>query len=150
MTFEQITEIRPAYDCVVVKPCVHGDPGCSGSEPNYSHGRASANLLMTLRGELADVSLLVNTRWDLPETPQGVRNSDGPKASWLSVHSSVPFKDQELDGPQQDCCPNRPECYWQRWYILADVPTSLLVSHGSGAVWSWLESFYLARFKEKS
>lgn len=141
-TFERIVTIKPAYDCLMVQPCVHGSADC-GTRPGASHGRHNAELHMRVRSALAEVGLVVNTSWDLPVTPASAR-STGPRAGFVEFHSSTPFYDDQP--PQGTPCDLWPVCFGDRGYTMADEPTALLVSAGSDAVWAWLEEQHRERF----
>lgn len=142
--FERIVRVKPAYDCLVVQPCVHGSDRC-GTDPGANHGRHNAELHMVLRSSVAEVLLVVGTGWELPETPAQFRLSDCPRGQFVDFHSSMP----QYDGhePQASSCDLWPVCYGNAGYTMADEPTKLLVSKGSDAVWEWLEATYRQRFE---
>lgn len=143
--FERIVTVKPAYDCLVVQPCVHGSTRC-GSNPNYNHGRHNTEMLMTLRSPVAEVTLTVGTGWYLPETPANVRLDDRPSGRAVEFHSSMPqYGGHE---PQGSTCDLWPVCYGNFGYTMADEPTALLVRKGSDAVWEWLESAYRDTFTQ--
>lgn len=146
--FERIVTVRPAYDCLVVQPCVHGSAEC-GTRTGASHGRHNAELHMIVRGSLGEVVLVVSTGWDLPETPQHVRSSRHddyyPRGAYVDFHSPAP--QYEGHEPQSTRCELWPDgCYGDAGYLMADEPTALLVRSGSDAVWEWLENTYREKF----
>lgn len=97
---------------------------------------------MMLRSPIAEVGLVVNTGWDLPDTPPMLRREIGP--AFVEFHSSMPR--YEGHEPQGTTCDLWPVCYGDRGYTMADEPTALLVSSGSEAVWSWLEALHRESF----
>lgn len=149
-SFERIVTITPAYDCLMVQPCVLGSGAC-GTRPGANHGRNNAELRMTLRGTAGEVTLIVGTGWELPVTPKSVRlagRSDLPRPVCVEFHSP----DEQYDGhePQETTCDLWPQCYGNVNYTLADEPTALLVRSGSDAVWEWLENAYRDTFERKA
>lgn len=141
--FERIVRIKPAFDCEVIQPCVHGSDTC-GKVRGASHGRNAATLFMTLRSEVAEVTLEVGTGWDRPETPARYRLTDGPRPGCVAFHSSMP--QYEGHEPQGSTCDLWSACYGSTAFTLADEPTRLLVCEGSDAVWVWLEAQYRETF----
>jgi hypothetical protein len=144
--FQQIVTVAPAFDCVVVQPCVHGSKRC-GKDPGATHGRHNAEMRIILRNELAEVILVVNTGWYLPETPAfvGGRDDDrSPRPALVEFHSAVPM--YEGDEPQGTRCDLWPKCYGNTGYTIADEPTAMLVSKGLDAVWEWLKAEHRERF----
>lgn len=145
--FEREVRVRPAYDCLVVQPCVHGSNTC-GVKPGQSHGRHNAEMHMVLRGHVAEVILVVGTGWDHPDTPQSasIRNhwDTLPNGRFVEFHSSVPR--YEGHEPQGTRCERWPVCFGDVGYSMADVPARLLVVEGSDAVWAWLENAYRENF----
>lgn len=140
--FERIVAIKPAYDCLMVQPCVHGSAEC-GIRLGSNHGRHNAELHMTLRGVAGEVTLRVGTGWELPETPKYARidhNADMPRGMCVDFHSPKPqYEGHEAQSTQ---CDLWPVCYGNTGYSIADEPTALLVQSGSDAVWVWLEKAY--------
>jgi hypothetical protein len=141
--FERIVTVKPAYDCLMVQPCVHGSVEC-GTRPGASHGRHNAELRMLLRNPVAEVILVVNTGWDLPETPSSVRSDGGPRGAFVEFHYSVPS--YEGHEPQATTCELWPACYGDVGYTMADEPARLLVVSGSDAVWEWLQAAHSDRW----
>jgi hypothetical protein len=145
--FERIVTVKPAYDCLMVQPCVHGSTDC-GTRPGASHGRHNAELHMKLSGPAGEVILTVGTGWELPVTPRSVRIGniiDVPRGSFVEFHSPTP--QYEGHEPQSTRCDLWPVCYGNMGYSMADEPTALLVSSGSDAVWTWLENAYRDTFE---
>lgn len=141
---ERIVRIRPAYDCCVVQPCVHGSERC-GVDPGANHGRHNAEMHLCLRGPAAEVILVVNTGWELPETPARFRHPENtPQPGLIEFHSANPMYDGQA--PQGSRCELWPTCYGDTGYLMADEPTALLVAKGSDAVWEWLEAAHRERF----
>lgn len=143
----RLTTIFPAHDCLAVQPCAREQDQqiCTESSGDF-HGRAHAMLVMTLDHEDIEVTLMVNTRWDTPETTKDVRHGDGPKGAYVMVHSSFPiYSDQHAHA---GCCERWESCYWDFAYTEADEPTRLLITKGSDEVWAWLEGKH-ARIMEK-
>jgi hypothetical protein len=145
---QRIVTVRSAYDCIGVQPCVHGSKDCIPGTGG-SHGRHNAELHMTLRGDDAEVTLVVSTGWDLPTVPADMRLSrikEYPRGAFVELHTAWPrYAGQEpysgAGGPG-DSCENWGGCYVDTGYLMADTPTRLLVEKGSDAVWSWLENLY--------
>lgn len=142
--FQRIVRIRPAYDCIAVQPCVHGSGRC-GTDPGANHGRHNAEMQLALRGPAAEVILVVNTGWYLPETPVRVRwDTSVPRPAFVEFHSAAPM--YEGQAPQGSRCELWPACYGDSGYTIADEPTALLVRKGSDAVWEWLEDTHREHF----
>lgn len=137
----RVTTIVPAYDCLAVQPCTRETDQqlCIESSGDF-HGRAHAILTMALQYEDIEVSLMVNTKWDVPETLKEVRHDDGPRGVYVMVHSS--FQVYLGHHPHGKCCEAWENCYWDFNYTESDEPTRLLVTKGSDAVWAWLEARY--------
>jgi hypothetical protein len=140
---ERIVKVRAAYDCIGVQPCVHGSERCIPGSGG-SHGRNSAELYMTVRGPDAEISLAVNTGWDLPTVPDTARSSRSPSGMFVELHTARPrYEGQEGKPPQADgSCKDWDACYMDAGYTMSDTPTRLLVEKGSDAVWEWLEKLY--------
>lgn len=139
---ERIFNVKPAYDCIGVQPCVHGSktciPGTSGS-----HGRHNAEMHMTVRGAGAEVSLAIGTGWDLPTAPER-RDRDYPRGYFVELHTARPrYEGQDGGPPRPDgTCKDWVACYMDAGYLMSDEPARLLVTKGSEAVWEWLENVY--------
>jgi hypothetical protein len=151
ITFERIVRIKPAYDCLLVQPCVHGSEKC-GTVPGQGHGRHNAEMHLILRGPIAEVILALGTGWDHPETPRevSIRNhwETLPKGNFVEFHSSVPR--YEGHEPQRSTCDTwSGECYGDVGYTMSDEPADLLVRKGSDAAWEWLEATYLESFSTR-
>ncbi|OMC55353.1 hypothetical protein A5747_13235 [Mycobacterium sp. IS-836] len=145
-TLERIVTVRPAYDCIGVRPCVHGSENCKPGTGG-SHGRHNAEMHMTVRGPDAEVTLVISTGWDLPTVPAHhrlARNGEYPRGAFVEFHTARPcYEDQDRREPQPgDTCYGWPGCYVNSGYTMADEPTRLLVERGSDAVWAWLENQY--------
>lgn len=135
----RLTTITPAYDCLAVQPCTRKTDQeiCTKSSGDF-HGRAHAILVMTLDHEDIEVTLMVNTKWDVPETEKDVRHNDGPRGAYVMTHSSFSiYPDQHS---HVSCCDRWEVCYWDFAYTEADEPTCLLITEGSDSVWAWLEA----------
>lgn len=144
MTLEKIVYVRPAFDCLMIQPCVHGSDRC-GTVPYASHGRHNAELHLTLRGATAELTLVINTGWYLSETPQYVRVSSEARGSRVEFHSAVPrYEGQELQQTKCDLWPAG--CYGDAGYTMAEEPADLLMRKGSDAAWEWLETTYKESF----
>lgn len=141
--YERIVTIKPAYDCLMIQPCVHGSKDC-GTKPGASHGRHNAELWMTLRNQIAEVCLVVGTGWDLPQTPMAARIQEAPRSAFVEMHSSIPFYEEQ--SPQGGQCDLWETCYGDVGYTMADQPTRLLVTEGSDAVWAWLKELHREKF----
>lgn len=143
---ERIVTVHPAYDCIMVQPCVHGSDHCKPGTGG-SHGRHSAEMHLTVRGPDAEVTLVVNTGWDLPVTPKHSRFAhivETPRGSFVEFHTARPVYEGQTGGePRADgSCKDWSACYLNTGYTMADEPTRLLVEKGSDAVWEWLEAQY--------
>jgi hypothetical protein len=143
---ERVFNIKAAYDCIGVQPCVHGSktciPGTGGS-----HGRHNAEMHLTVRGPEAEVTLVVSTGWDLPTVPAHHRISrEGsyPKGAFVEMHTARPrYEEQTGSLPFPDgTCKNWSGCYMDSGYGMSDEPARLLVEKGSEATWLWLENLY--------
>lgn len=148
MSLERIVNIRPAYDCIGVQPCVHGSETCKPGAGG-SHGRHNAELHMTVRGPDAEVTLVVGTGWDLPTVPPEARVNrlvEKPNGCFVEFHTARPrYEGQYRREPKPgDTCYGWPGCYVDSGYTMSDEPTRLLVAAGSDAVWAWLEQRYAA------
>lgn len=135
----RIIKIAPAYDCLSVQPCTreNDQQACIESSGDF-HGRAHAMLMMTLDHKDIEVTLVMNTKWDVPEAPKEVRDNDGPRGAYVMTHSAFPmYADQESHA---NCCDRWEICYWDFGYTEADEPTRLLITKGSDAVWEWLDT----------
>jgi hypothetical protein len=146
---ERHVYIRPAYDCLRVQPCVHGNERCSSGDPGGNHGVHNAELHMAVRGPEAEIILVVSTGWDLPTVPKGRRVMDiqdypYPRGKLVSFHTARPrYEGQYRNEPDPDAwCKNWSHCYCDSGYRMADGPVALLVEKGSDAVWEWLENQY--------
>lgn len=143
---QRIVRVRPAYDCIMVQPCVHGSPQCI-AKPGWC-GRHVAELHMILRSQRAEVVLILGTGWNLPETPPAMRYStvhrDLPSGLAVEFHSADPQYDghEARDGE----CDRWGTCYTDHGYSMSDQPAELLVRQGTDAVWEWLEWAYRDRF----
>lgn len=146
--FERIVRVKPAYDCLVVRPCVHGSEKC-GTTPGFNHGRHAAELHMIVRTPVAEVILGIGTGWDLPETPANFRDRQGPRGLFVEFHSSVPrYEGHETQGTTCELWPEG--CYGDVGYSMSDIPAELLVRKGSDAVWEWLENEHREAFSSAS
>ena len=141
---QRIVNVRPAYDCIGVQPCVHGSENCK-SGTGRSHGRHNAELHLTVRGEDAEVSLVIGTGWDLPTVPERHhRDRRYPDGVFVQTHTANPsYSGQHRLNPQPGgTCANWSSCYLNTGYSPADEPAALLVEKGLDAVWEWLENRY--------
>jgi hypothetical protein len=141
---ERIFSVRPAYDCIGVRPCVHGSERCKPGTGG-SHGRHNAEMHLTVRGDDAEVTLVVGTGWDLPTVPAHHRHS-GPTGRFVEFHTARPrYEGQDRRDPcPTGTCKHWAACYVDSGYTMSDEPTRLLVAAGSDAVWAWLEQQYAA------
>lgn len=145
-TLERIVNVKPAYDCIGVQPCVHGSESCRPGTGG-SHGRHNAELHMTVRGPDAEITLVVSTGWDLPTVPAHHRltaTRDYPRGAFVEMHTARPrYEDQDRREPRLgDSCYGWAGCYVDSGYSMSDEPTRLLVEKGSDAAWEWLENLY--------
>ena len=151
LTFTREITVTPAYDCMRVKPCVHGSEACS-TQPGRNHGVHNAEMRLHLFTDYAEVVLSVRTGWYLPQTP----TRDGVDVSCMGTgvgwHSRNDIPDAEtLVKEDPEGCPRGWErCYSDTAYLLADEGALLLVTEGTDAVWAWLEELYVDRFGEKA
>ena len=140
----RIFNVRPAYDCIRVQPCVHGSERCKPGTGG-SHGVHSAELQMSVRGPEAEITLVVNTGWNLPTVPAHPPHCDLPHGAFVELHTARPrYAGQESyhTPVSGDSCENWAGCYVDAGYTMSDEPTRLLVKKGSNAVWEWLERLY--------
>lgn len=139
--------VTPAYDCIRVKPCVHGSEVCS-TIPGRNHGIHYAEMRMHLGTENHEVVLTVNTGWYLPQTPNRFDHNAERMGSSVGWHSRHDMQDAEtlvMSDPKN--CPRGWEtCYSDMAYILANEGALLLVAQGTDAAWAWLEELYNDRF----
>ena len=142
---ERVVTVKPAYDCIRVQPCVHGSQACIPGTGG-SHGRHNAELHMTVRGEDAEITLVVMTGWDLPTVPAEYRigrEQDYPRGAFVEFHTARPRYEGQLrwEGRSGATC-RWDTCYVDTGYSMSDTPTRLLVEKGSDAVWEWLENLH--------
>lgn len=139
---QRVFNVRPAYDCIGVQPCVHGSETCKPGTGG-SHGRHAAEMHMTVRGPDAEVTLVLGTGWDLPTVPDH-HTHRGPTGRFIEFHTARPqYEGQDGSPPRSDgTCKNWSGCYLNTGYSMSDEPTRLLVEKGSDAVWEWLEALY--------
>lgn len=143
---ERIFNVRPAYDCIGVRPCVHGSERCKPGTGG-SHGRHNAEMHLTVRGPDAEVTLVVSTGWDLPTVPAYHRltaTMDYPRGAFVELHTARPrYEGQDGGEARPDgTCKDWAACYVDTGYTMSDEPTRLLVEKGSDAAWEWLENLY--------
>lgn len=142
---QRITLVVPAYDCIR-NPCKFDVPECK-TTPGRNHGIHNAELHMGVRGPSAEVTLVINTGWDLPSVPNYVRQRTAmrhPIGSYIEFHTSAPQHEDHqpsirLEMRDDDACKTWDNCYFDRGYLMAEYPATLLVTNGSEAVWEWLE-----------
>jgi hypothetical protein len=140
--------VTPAYDCLRVKPCVHGSEACS-TQPGRNHGVHNAEMRMHLGTEDHEVVLTVNTGWHLPQTKSqrvaGVE-SMGSSVAWHS-RRDIPNEETLIMSDPKSCPRGWEMCYSAVSYSLtAGEGALLLVTEGTGAVWSCLAELYNDRF----
>lgn len=123
---------RPAFDCLLVQPCVHGSPTCKPGSGG-SHGRGSVQMFFALTGPNGTVSLEIFTGWGIDATPPSLWGQPG--SACVALHSRGPrYDDHER---RMDC--THPEgCYYNVSYIMAEEPWRLLREQGEDAMWAWL------------
>lgn len=167
----QTLTIKPAYDCILIRPCTFGSDDCRPGAGG-SHGRGSASMVFVVSHEtpvadytsnlaalrryshqIAAVQFFVHTGWSLDETEEAL--GDGvmrkPIAADLGWHSPYPlYEDQE---PRPDCLlvgRGRPgkDCYYDGSALQADLPWRILREHGSDKLWQFLEGEYRGMFGE--
>lgn len=145
--FQREVVITPAYDCIMVQPCVHGSGKC-GTVPGRSHGRHNAEMHMRLYTDTSEVVLLVGTGWCLPETPYSAQPPGLAGGRLIEWHSTQPMYEgnSPLSDSGEDCPRKWPTCYIDQTYTPSDEGWRLLVSEGSEAVWPWLESMWAEKF----
>ena len=142
---ERLVDIRPAYDCIRVQPCVHGNERCSSGDRGGNHGIHNAELHMKVRGPEAEIMLIVGTGWYLPVTPKFNHDDmTNPIGSFVSFHTARPrYEGQPSNAVDPEShCKNWGQCYSDCGYLMAEEPAALLVEKGSDAVWEWLENQY--------
>lgn len=149
---ERIFNIKPAYDCIGVQPCVHGSETCKPGTGG-SHGRHNAELHLTVRGNGAEITLVIGTGWDLPTVPlyqQCARRGGYPKGRFVEIHTAYPrYGGQDRRDPHPEAtCKDWPNCYTDWGYSMSDEPTALLAEKGSDAVWEWLEELHRSTLAE--
>lgn len=142
---QRVTTIRPAYDCIRNQPCKFGSDKC---KPGFggSHGVHNAELHMLVRGPSAEVMLVISTGWQLPSVPERSRNIlRYPSGSYVEFHTAAPqYTDHNpsirVAVDADAACKSWDNCYFDRGYLAAEAPATLLVTNGSDAVWAWLEA----------
>ena len=141
---ERHVYIRPAYDCIRVQPCVHGNERCSSGDRGGNHGIHNAELQMTVRGPEAEVTLRIGTGWFLPVTPKKNLGTQYPYGYCVSFHTARPRYEGQEPGEvaPEGHCKDWGQCYWDAGFLMAEGPAALLVEKGSDAVWPWLENQY--------
>jgi hypothetical protein len=141
--------VTPAYDCVRVKPCVHGSEACS-TIPGRNHGIHYAEMRMHLGTEDHEVVLTVNTGWYLPQTPNRFDHSADRMGSSVGCHSrhDIPTEETRIMSDPKNCPRGWELCYSAMSYSLtASEGALLLVTEGTDAAWAWLEELYNDRFE---
>lgn len=135
--------IVPAWDCILVQPCVHGVAKCKPGSGS-SHGRHNAELYMSVQGRGAEVILGINTGWYLGDDFGSVGRAVG--AIEVTWHTSWPQEEQaEEDArmPHTDgTCRNWDACYMQSSGTTGNQLFELLITKGSEPVYEWLEKQY--------
>lgn len=145
MNIERRVHIRPAYDCIRVQPCVHGNERCSSGDRGGNHGIHNAELQMTVRGPDAEITLLIGTGWFLPVTPNKDLGTTYPAGHCVVFHTARPRYEGQpsWDKPNPAAhCKDWGRCYSDAGYLMAEEPARLLVEKGCDAVWEWLENQY--------
>lgn len=132
----RVIKFRPAFDCIMVQPCVHGSERCIPGKGG-SHGRGSVEMTMLLVGDVGAVQFGVFTGWSIDETPPNMRGHASPAE--VGVHSRRPQYD---DHEPQECELLNAPCYYDVGYLRAQEPWRLLRYEGHEAVWQHLESQY--------
>lgn len=129
-------EFKPAFDCIMVQPCVKGSDQCIPGKGG-SHGRGHVEMTMILVGDIGAVQFGVFTGWSIDETPTHMRGEASPAE--VGVHSSRP---QYEDHEPRECGLLNAPCYYDVGYLRADEPWRLLRYEGHEAVWQYLASTY--------
>jgi hypothetical protein len=143
--------IRPAFDCLEVRPCVKGSPDC-GTRPGASHGRGTARMHLALYTPRTEVRLIVDTGWHHPATPEGPRTTNAgmnlmAEISELGYHSADPVPGGLGPVTNAEECPRGwSPCYSASQFGAAAEGTRLLIIEGTDAVWAWLEQQHRAMF----
>lgn len=147
MKFTREITVIPAYDCIRVKPCVHGSEACS-AQPGRSHGIHNAVMSLSLHTDAHEVALRVNTGWYLPQTPNNFDRSAERMGSSVGWHSREDMPETDARGMRDpEGCPRGWEtCFADMAYLLSNEGALLLVTEGTDAVWGWLEEMYNDRF----
>lgn len=144
---ERVFVVRPAFDCIGVQPCVHGSLNCTPGSSG-SHGRHNAEMNFIVRGQDAEITLIIGTGWDLPSVPERHRVSKilgSPSGRMVEIHTAKP-RCEGHPGNERNAnatCKDWAGCYIDVAYGMADEPARLLVEKGSEAVWEWLETLYV-------
>lgn len=143
---QRIFNVRPAYDCIGVQPCVHGSETCKPGTGG-SHGRHNAEMHLTVRGPDAEITLVVSTGWDLPTVPAHQRltaTRDYPRGAFVEIHTARSWYEGQDGGPARPdgTCKDWAGCFLDSGYTMSDEPTALLVAKGSDATWAWLVNLY--------
>ena len=142
---ERIITVRPAYDCVGVKPCVHGSQACTDRESGKEHGRHNAELCFTLKRTDAEILVVIGTGWDMPTVPLHHRIArdrhypQGGRVTFHTARSMYPGQERQDVDPEGHC-KDWEACYSNTGYLMADEPALLLVEKGSDAVWEWMDT----------
>lgn len=155
MNEERIITFEPAYDCIRVKPCVHGVDNCTNEDAtqpenrHYTHGIHGVTMRMIYKKNGAATQFVLYTGWYLPETPQSPHG--GPMAADLGYHSPFPQYDsqEEYGGKNDDCEVLGGVCYYDGSGLNAERPWNVLRREGGEAVWKLLAEEWDALFGEK-
>lgn len=124
---------RPAFDCLLVQPCVHGSSTCKPGSGG-SHGRGSVQMFFVLTGPKGAVSLEILTGWGIDATPPNLWGRAG--SACVALHSRTPrWEDHEK---RMDCMHLPEGCYYDVGFSMADEPWRLLREQGEDAMWEWL------------
>lgn len=146
MNFERWTAIRPAYDCLNVRPCHFGKENCKPNSGGF-HGLGSVVLTFYV-ADAADrnrgvVQFQIFTGWMLDDTPKKAWGH--AMASDLGYHAPTPqYESQPLMA--DDCEVLGGACYYDGSGLNAEFPWHLLRHKGGDEMWTSLEDYWTELF----
>lgn len=153
---EREVTVRPAFDCLMVKPCAKGGQRCTEGAPGANHGRGVALAHFALFTDTAEVRLVVDTGWHHPATPADIRARyhgalEAGTTAELGHHSAEPFDTSIGATSAPDACPRGwSTCHSDIGFSAALPGVEQLITGGTDALWSWLEDRWNDTFGQGS
>lgn len=144
--FDREVTVRPAYDCLEVKPCALGGDRCTEGAPGANHGRGVAYAHFALFTDTAEVRLVVDTGWHHPATPVDIRNSyhsigSAGRYVELGHHAAMPFPGAiGVTSAPNECPRGWATCHSAITFSGGEPGVEQLITGGTDALWAWLEN----------